>query len=267
MLVFFIAGYWAGTPATLRLVFRIALPIIFLIGTVASRRMESLQKYHRVSAGFLAASSAFLVSHWASIWLVRASGMSMDSVAGLAIAKLADALPIIVTILVVTRITGFTFEDLYLIRGRLAVWLIVGIGSFCCFFVFFVLLARDLGLGSDRILALLPWTLLFITSNGLMEELHFRGLLLKQLEQHLGAHSSNLCIALFFTLSHAPVRYAPDTAFFLPILFALALLWGYIIRWTGSLWGAVLFHAGADLLVIFNIYNSYCADICNGTPT
>ncbi|NJD66720.1 MAG: CPBP family intramembrane metalloprotease [Chloroflexi bacterium] len=93
--------------------------------------------------------------------------------------------------------------------------------------------------------------------NGFMEELHFRGLLLKPFERLLGTHAANLCIALFFTLAHAPVRYAPDIGAFMAILLVLSLAWGYVIQETESLWGSVLFHAGADLLIIVGIFEAY----------
>jgi membrane protease YdiL (CAAX protease family) len=37
----------------------------------------------------------------------------------------------------------------------------------------------------------------------------------------------------------------------------LALAWGYVIQKTESLWGSVLFHAGADLLIILGIFETY----------
>ena len=111
----------------------------------------------------------------------------------------------------------------------------------------FLLQAKLQKVGVDRLMAYAPWTLLFVFSNAFMEELHFRGLLLKPCERLLGPHSANVCIALFFTLTHAPVQYTPDILGFLAMLFVLALAWGYVIQKTEALWGAVLFHAGADL--------------------
>jgi membrane protease YdiL (CAAX protease family) len=55
------------------------------------------------------------------------------------------------------------------------------------------------------------------------------------------------------------VTYTPDIVPFLVILILLALLWGYLIQKTGALWGAVMFHAGADLLILFGIFKTYGA--------
>ena len=96
--------------------------------------------------------------------------------------------------------------------------------SFAAFAALFLLQAGDQNLPADRLFAYAPWILLFVFCNAFMEELHFRGLLLKPFEQLLGRHAANLCIALFFTFSHAPVQYAPDIVVFLAILLVLALI-------------------------------------------
>jgi membrane protease YdiL (CAAX protease family) len=53
------------------------------------------------------------------------------------------------------------------------------------------------------------------------------------------------------------VQYAPDIRSFLAVLLVLALAWGYVIQNTESLWGSVLVHAGADLLIIVGIFATY----------
>ena len=60
-------------------------------------------------------------------------------------------------------------------------------------------------------------------------------------------------------LAHAPVQYVPDIAQFLIVVFVLAWAWGFIIQRTEALWGAVLFHAGADLIIILGIFKTYGA--------
>jgi membrane protease YdiL (CAAX protease family) len=137
------------------------------------------------------------------------------------------------------------------------VWLIIGLGAFAVFLVLFLLQSQDQGIGAGQLLAYAPWTLIFVFANAFMEEFHFRGLLLKPFERLLGRHTGNVCIALFFTLVHAPVQYTPDIIGFLVVLFALSLAWGYVILRTEALWGSVLFHAGADLMIVVGIYRTY----------
>ena len=257
MLVFFVGGYWAGIPHWCRTVAKIALPCLLLFATIACSRTESLSQCRPVSLAFFAASSAFMVAWWVSDPLMKLFGFTTDSVPGIAFMKLFDAIPIVVTVILVARLGGLKPADLYLQPGKLKAWLIVGVVAFAAFTVLFLLQAKDQNISADRLLAYAPWTLLFVLSNGFLEELHFRGLLLKPFEQLLGRHPANLCIALFFTLSHAPVQYTPDILVFLAILFVLALAWGYVIQKTESLWGSVLFHAGADLMIVVGIYKTY----------
>ena len=257
ILVFFVGGYWGGIPYWSRTVAKIALPCLLLVATIACSRTESLSRWRPVSLAFFAASFAFLVAWWVSSPLMKLFGFTPDSVSGIAFAKLLDAIPIVVTVILVARLSGLKPADIYLQTGKLKAWLVVGVVSFAAFTVLFLLQAKDQNISADRLLAYAPWTLLFVFSNAFMEELHFRGLLLKPFERLLGRHPANLCIALFFTLSHAPVQYTPDILVFLAILFVLALAWGYVIQKTESLWGSVLFHAGADLMIIVGIYKTY----------
>ncbi len=257
MLVFFAGGYWAGIPSWSRTGVKIALPCLLLVATIACSRTGSLGQWRPAALAFFAASCAFLVAWWVSDPLIKLFGFTADSVSGVAFMKLLDAIPIVVTVILVARLGGVRPADLYLQTGKLKAGLTVGLVSFAAFTGLFLLQARDQNLSANRLLAYAPWTLLFVFSNAFMEELHFRGLLLKPFEGLLGRHPANLCIALFFTLSHAPVQYAPDILAFLAIVFVLALAWGYVLQRTESLWGSVLFHAGADLMIIVGIYKTY----------
>ena len=257
MLVFFVGGYWAGIPHSARTAAKIILPCLLLLAAAACGRTESSRHWRSVWLAFFAASCAFLVAWWVSDPLMKLFGLTTDSVPGIAFMKLFDALPIVGTVLLVARLGGMQPADLFLQKGRVKAWLVVGIASFVAFAVLFLLQARDQGIAADRLVAYAPWILMFVFANAFMEELHFRGLLLKPFEGLLGRHAANLCIALFFTLAHAPVQYTPDILWFLAILLVLALAWGYVIQKTASLWGSVLFHAGADLLIIVGILETY----------
>ena len=257
MLVFFVGGYWSGIPHWFRTLTKIALPCVLLVATVVCSRNESLHQWRPVSLAFFAASFAFLVAWWVSSPLMTLSGFTTNSVPGIALMKLLDAIPIVAAVILVVRLGGVKPADLYLRTGKLKAWLVIGLVSFAAFAALFLLQARDQNIPADRLLAYAPWILLFVFANAFMEELHFRGLLLKPFEQLLGRHPANVCIALFFTLAHAPVQYAPNIAVFLAILLVLALTWGYLIQKTESLWGSVLFHAGADLTIMVGIYETY----------
>jgi len=48
---------------------------------------------------------------------------------------------------------------------------------------------------------------------------------------------------------------------FLLIVFVLGLLWALLMRFTKSIIASVLFHAGADILIIIDIFRNYSAGI------
>ncbi len=259
MLVYFVGGYWAAIPYGTRTIIKVIVPVLFLALTWACGRVESLRPWRNVSIAFLAASCGFLLSWLLSDRILGALGVTSDTVSGIALTKFTESMLIVIPVILIARVGGMTLSDLYLRRGRLRAWLIIGLATFAIFITLFLLQTLDQGLTAAQLLSLAPWTLLFIFANAFMEELHFRGLLLLPFEKLLGRHGAVICIALFFTLVHAPVEYTPDIAQFLAILFVLALAWGYVVQRTESLWGSVLFHAGADLMIIVGIYETYGA--------
>jgi membrane protease YdiL (CAAX protease family) len=54
---------------------------------------------------------------------------------------------------------------------------------------------------------------------------------------------------------HGSVTYTASNAIFLAILFPLALVWGYVMQKTDSVWGSILFHAGMDILIFLGIFS------------
>jgi CAAX prenyl protease-like protein len=99
-------------------------------------------------------------------------------------------------------------------------------------------------------MSLAPWILLFVVSNAFMEELLFRGLFLGRYEPLIGKWLAVLSTALAFTLAHMQVTYAPKLWGFLRVTLGFSIAWGWLMQKTASLWGSVLFHAGADLLIV-----------------
>lgn len=111
-----------------------------------------------------------------------------------------------------------------------------------------------MGISDRRILGWLPWILIFVLANGFFEELMNRGLFLRKFEPLLGAPFSNLLTAFAFAIGHAGVTYSADVRLFVVITFVLAMIWGYFMQKTGSLWASELFHAVADTLLMMGIF-------------
>ena len=233
-----------------------ALTAILLVLALFLRRSEKSKSYWPVCYAFFVAAAAVLLSGLFSDDLLKLFGMTVRTPQGIAVAKLSESLLRVVPILVLMPLMGFGWRSLYLKKGRIGVWLPVGIAAWIVFPVIAYLLLPSQEGVLNKLLPLSPWILLFVFSNAFMEELLFRGLFLKRYEAFLGRALSNVLTAVVFALIHTQVTYAPEMLQFLAIVLVLSLVWGTLIQKTDSLWGAVLFHAAGDCLIIFPAFAS-----------
>ena len=234
--------------------FHAALTVLFLVLALFLRRSERGQPYWSVCYVLFVAAVAVLVSVLFSDNLLRLFGLTVATPQGIAVAKFSQSILRVVVIMALMPIMGLDWRSMYLNEGRIRISLAVGIAAFIIFpALAYFPLANQEGI-LNKLLSLSPWILLFLFSNGFMEELLYRGLFLKRYEPFLGKGSSNVLTAAVFTLVHTQVTYPVAMLQFLAIVVTLSLAWGYLIQKTDSLWGAVLFHAGGDCLVIFSAY-------------
>lgn len=259
LLVYSVGGYLASIPHGARTAIKCALPLVLLLLTCASARFERLRPWKPVLIALLAASCGFLAAWLLSDRILDALNVVSESASGIALTKLSESTLIVAAAWLVARIGGMSRTDLYLQRGRVRIWLPIGLAAVGVCSAVLLSQWYAAGLTKAALLRALPWIILFVSANAFMEEFHFRGLLLRPFEDRLGRGGANLCIAVSFTLAHAPVTYVPDIVPFLAVLLVLAWLWGFIIQRTESLWGAVLFHAGADLMIVQGIIGANAA--------
>ena len=257
LLVFGVGGYWTPAAGGDKLTYRVIIFLVFAVLWFLTRQIKRAQEFQPVILGFLIAAAAFLAGSFVSEGLGILLGASTNTLSGIARLKFSEMVPLVATILVLNRLFGNDLGTLYLKRGNWKLNLLAGGGSMIVFVIVFYLQSQAQGITIQDIVPTIPWILLFTLSNAFLEEVHFRGLFLRKFEPFLGKHFSNLAIAIFFTMIHAPVEYTPDILQFLIITFFLALGWAYLIQKADSLWGAVLSHAGADFLVIAGILSLY----------
>jgi len=232
------------------------ITVIFLVAALLLRRSDRGKQYWQVSYALFVAGVAVLLGILFSGSLLKLFGLSASNPLGIAIAKLSESLFRLIPILVLMAIIGADRRSMYLNKGKIGLGLTVGIAAFIVLaLIAFLPLASQEGM-LNKLLSLSPWILIFVLTNGFMEELLFRGLFLKRYEPFLGKGLSNLLTAIVFTLIHVQVTYVSEMLQFLLIVFSLALIWGYLMQKTDSIWGSALFHAGADCLIIFGIYAS-----------
>ena len=245
-------------PENAELALRSGLCVLFLAGAFFFRRSRGpWQKYWAVSfAFFIAAATQFLAWQFSG-WPLRWFHLDTATPQGLAVAKLSQSLLIIVPIIILTLLSGHNLASIYLQKGKIRYGLTVGLVGFSAFAFYLIFQANKSSLGLPGLLSWAPWILIFVLSNGLNEELLFRGLFLKKFEPFLGRFTSNFLIAIVFTLSHMKVEYVTSGEMlnFLAVVFLLALAWGYVMQRTDALWGSALFHAGSDLLLFSGMFN------------
>ena len=255
-MVFAIVPLSPYLPKSALLFFHAGLTTTLLVVALLLQRSERGKQYWSVCYAFFVAGAAVLLSGLFADDLLRLAGLTVTTPQGIAVAKFSESILRVVPILALMPIVGFDWRSMYLNKGRIGIWLTVGIAAFIIFpIIAYLPLAGQEGVLS-KLLSLSPWILLFVLSNAFMEELLFRGLLLKRFEPFLGKGLSNFLTAIVFTLIHTQVTYAPQMLQFLLIILTLSLVWGYLIQKTESLWGAVLFHAAGDCLIIFAAYAS-----------
>jgi membrane protease YdiL (CAAX protease family) len=230
---------------------------IFLVASWLLRRNEKSKEYWQVFYVCFVGGMAILVSTLFSGNLISLFGFTPTNPQGIAMAKLSESLLRVMVMLILMSAVGADWRSMYLRKGKICLGLAVGVPAFFVFAtIAFVPLASQAGM-FRKLLSLLPWILIFVFSNGLMEELLYRGLFLNRYEPFLGKGLSNLLTAIVFTLIHVQVTYVSDLLQFLLIVFPLALIWGYLMQKTTSLWGSAIFHAGADCMIIFGIFASF----------
>ena len=236
---------------------RLGTALAFLAVGVLFKRGERLREYWQIPLALGTAAAAMLISAYWGDWLLGMLGVSLDTVSGIALSKLSEALWISLSIVAVTVLFGVDMGTIFLKRGKLKQGLLIGLLAFVLLAVIAVIQANAQGTTLQNLVRLSPWMLIFVLANGFMEEFLYRGLFLKRYDPVLGRHLSNLVTALVFVTIHAQVTYTPNRLPFLIGLFFLALLWGALMQKTDSVIGSALFHAGADTLIILGIFADF----------
>jgi len=258
-LAFNVGGYNNFIPSNLRLIVRIIVASSLVLSTVALYKTEeSWHKYWKISFSLLISSVGLVLAWFFGNWHTLIPGLSVNTVEGIAIAKVAEVIPIVVTILVGTWLVERDFTPVFLRGGDIKKTFKIGlIVSPVALIPFFALGGLSLSVGPGVILAWLPWMCLFGFSNAFMEELMVRGLFLKKYNTIFGKNTSLLLTSVIFALLHqAIIEFTDPVTFiiFLLITFILGISWGYVMQKSDSIWGAVLAHAIADILFLITVF-------------
>jgi membrane protease YdiL (CAAX protease family) len=258
-LVFNVGGYNDFVSRELIFLSRVGVVSILLISTFILRRTEGrLHEFWRLSYFFLIASIGLLLAWIFGRWYQLIPGLSTSTVEGVAVAKVAEVLPIVLAILVGLWLIEKDLTQFYLRGGDLKKSIKIGLLVSPAGLYSFVLLGGfGFSAGLDSVAMWMPWLLMFAFSNAFMEELMIRGLFLKRYESLFGQRNSLILTSVIFALFHlAIIGYTDFVTFwvYLSIPLFLGLLWGYTIQKSENIWGAVLAHLIADIVFILVIF-------------
>jgi len=252
--------------------FLLGLSGLFLACTSLTKKRQSLEKYWQIPFGFfvfaLAGSLDLIITNRFIVDVIHQTSTATNpfasTVLGTVLAQLVITLSIVVPILLLTKSSGTGFGSIFIERERIWNGLRVGVVGFVIFYSltfsgFLQALFPNNGVTPSRFLTLTPAILILVLSNGLREELWFRGLFLKKYRKFLGPVAPNLIQATIFISFHLQVRYTQSLLVFLGITFMLGLGLGYLMTESGNILGPTLFHAGADIPI-------YLVFLSNASP-
>jgi membrane protease YdiL (CAAX protease family) len=253
-LLIFVLGspYYSIFPTNKSTAYNTCLCIVFAASSISLYRIEKFRKYWQASFAFFIASFA---NWFLGIGVFRFSGSSSSALEGIALDKISQFLPIVLSILVLTTIARGDMGSIYIKRGRLKKGLAIALIIFVAFGVAGIMLGLSKNKSLTTLISRMPLLLVFCFANASMEELWFRGIFLKKLEPLIGSASARVLTSIVFAVSHVGATYVAgaEVLGLLSTVLALGLGCGYLMQKTDNIWGAILVHAGADLFYALGI--------------
>jgi membrane protease YdiL (CAAX protease family) len=239
---------------------RLGVSGILLVLALLARRRKRFEKFWQLLLAMFILSTALSLDWVFGQFLYNSLHLSDAEPIGWMYEKLHEVVLIVSVIIVCNKLSGNSLGAIYIQKGNLKLGLLIGGIAFLISVAGSIptaeLLFKGNGLTVARVLPWAPGVLVIVLANGTLEELLFRGLFLRKLEAFFGKFLSNVLIALVFTVLHKGSTYTSSEYIFLVILTPLALVLGWVMQKTDSVWGSILFHAGMDIPVFLGIFSN-----------
>jgi len=238
---------------------KIGTSIFLLMTALLARKSKRFKRYWLLLFAFFILIVAVSLDVIFAQYLFKYLGATDSTPAGWALPKLNELFVVVSVIVLFTYFSGSDLGSIYIQKGNLKLGLTIGLIAFFVFVIGAIPMAnlfKAQNLNFTRIIPWIPWILIYVFANSAMEELLFRGLFLRKLQPFLGNFFSNFLIAVIFSGIHLSGTLTGDERIFVGILFPLALLLGYIMQKTDSVWGSILLHAGMDIPVMIGIFSN-----------
>ena len=242
-------------PEEFRDVYKIGLLILLLIAYLVSQKYFPDQK--TVYLAFFLVSLGWTVDYFLTGIIKDAFSLVTSELSGIAFTMVISTLLVSMPVIIGWLISGQKLSALF-IQGSNKMWAIVlGMAGLLLFGGLGVLQSLSQGLSIKVIAAALPLALVFSLANGFREELTYRAALINGFRANIGNLATIIVTTLVSALAHIDVSYFPPSQIiFAIVLVIIGVVGSLIMMKTGSLLGAVLFHAGADVLLILGLVTS-----------
>jgi membrane protease YdiL (CAAX protease family) len=242
-------------PGEFRDGYKIGLPIMLLIAYLGSQKYFPDQK--TVFLAFFLVSAGWMLDYFLADRIKGLFSLNTQELSGFAYTMVVSTLLVSVPVILGWLISGQKLSALFIQGGAGLRGIVPGIAGLFLFGGLGVLQAVDQGLTINAIGAAIPLALVFSLANGFREELVYRAVFIKGFQANIGTLAAIIVTTLVFTLAHIDVSYIPASQIvFVLVLVIIGIVGSMIMIKTGSLLGSVLFHAGADVLLVMGMLSS-----------
>lgn len=242
-------------PGKFRDSYKIVLPIILLIIYFVSQRHFPNQK--SIFLAFFLVSVGWTLDFYLTGIIKDLFSLNTKKLSGLAYTMVISTMLVSAPVIIGWLISGQNLTSIF-IDGNPKIWgIVLGNVGLIFFGGLGVFQSLGQGLTIKVIGAAIPLALVFSLANGFREELVYRAVFLKGFQEKIGVVLAVIVTTLVFTIAHIDVNYTPaNMIVFGVVLVLIGVVGSLIMMKTGSLIGSVLFHAGADVLLIMGMLSS-----------
>ncbi len=242
-------------PSNFQDAYKIGLPILLLAAYLAARKFIPDQK--TVFLAFFLVALGWTLDFYLTGEIKDLFSLNTAELSGMAFTMVISSVLVSATVILGWRIAGQKISALF-IQGSKKVWgVAVGLLGLLLFGGLGVLHSLGQGLAVTALGIAIPLALVFSLANGFREELVYRAAFIKGFQAKIGIPATILVTTTVFTLAHTDVSYLPpNQVVFAVVLVIIGVVGCWIMMKTGSLLGSVLFHAGADVLLIMGLLSS-----------
>ena len=242
-------------PKEFKDIYKIGIPIIFLILFFVSQEYFSNQK--NVLWAFFLVSVGWMLDFFLTERIANMLSLNSQDLSGMAYTMVISTLLVSAPVVIGWLLSGHQISTIYIQSSEKMWGIIIGITGLLLFGGLGVFQAQGQGIVFKIIGAAIPMALVFSLANAFREELVYRAIFLDSFRANIGVLAAIIVTTLVFVVAHVGASYDPASlVIFLIILVLIGVVGSQIMIKTGSLIGAVLFHAGADVLLIMGLLSS-----------